>query len=407
MVTSTLPRKNGHAVATTTAIIDAAPEELIEHCTQTLEEEGFAEALAWKGHSAGRALVGCFPVYSPVELFHAGGMLAVGLAGGGNRMEIAHADARFQSFVCSIVKSTLEQGMIGTLAEFDALVFHSICDPARNLASVYQRNFPDKKIEYIHFPQNLAAPEASTYLANEYKRVATSMSEVTGRVASAQDLRHSIAVYNEVRALIRELYALRSAAPHKLATRELYPLVRYGHVAPPEQHASLLRRALEGVAARDARPRDRARVILTGSFCEQPPLDLIAAIEDSGCYLVDDDFLLGRRWFTRDVDACAEDPFEALADAYINHSVPTSVKHDTRISKSEKLVERAKANKADAVIVLCAKFCEPALFEYPLHRQALQHAGIPHIFLEFEEKMWMFDKVKTEIETFVESLLFD
>jgi benzoyl-CoA reductase subunit C len=406
MTTATSPRSNGHATPGTTVVVEETLEELIERCTQTLEEQGFPEAIAWKRAAPGRALAGCFPVYSPVEIFHAAGMLAVGLAGGGNRMEIAHADSRFQSFVCSIVKSTLEQGMIGTLEDFDALVFHSICDPARNLASVYQRNFPEKKIEYIHFPQNLVAPEAVVYLAKEYERVAHSIAEVTGHLASTEDLRRSIVVYNEVRALIRALYAIRNASPHTLATRELYPLVRYGHLVPPEVHASVLLRALEGLTAREGRPRDRARVILVGSFCEQPPLDLIAAIEDAGCYLVDDDFLLGRRWFTEEVDV-EGDPFAALADAYVNRSVPTAVKHDLRISKSEQLVERARAHKADAVIVLCAKFCEPALFEYPLHRRALQHAGIPHIFLEFEEKMWMFDRVKTEIETFVESLLFD
>ena len=397
----------GNIAEMTTAVLGESLETLVERCTQALDEQGFPMALAWKAQAPNRTLVGCFPSTRRLKIFHAAGMLPIGLAGGGNRMEIAHADARFQSFVCSIVKSTLEQGMIGTLAEFDALVFHSICDPARNLASVYQRNFPEKKIEYIHFPQNLAAPEAVTYLAKEYARVARSMSEVTGHMPSASEIRRSITVYNAVRASLRELYALRSEAPHKLPTRVLYPLMRYGHIAPPELHASLLAQALEGVKALEGRPRDRIRVTLSGSFCEQPPLDLIAAIEDAGCYLVDDDFLLGRRWFTGDVDAEAEDPFSALAEAYVNRSVPNAVKHDLRISKSEQLVARAKAHKADAVIVLCAKFCEPALFEYPLARQALQRAGIPHIFLEFEEKMWMFDKIRTEIETFVESLLFD
>ena len=38
-------------------------------------------------------------------------MLPVGVIGAGNRLEIAHADSRFQSFVCSIVKSTLELGL--------------------------------------------------------------------------------------------------------------------------------------------------------------------------------------------------------------------------------------------------------------------------------------------------------
>jgi benzoyl-CoA reductase subunit C len=381
-------------------------ESIVEQCVQTIDASGFADAFAWKGAVRGRALAGCFPVYTPVEIFHAAGVLPVGLSGGGNRMEIAHADSRFQSFVCSIVKSTLEQGMTGQFADFDALVFHSICDPARNLASVYQRNFPDKKIEYIHFPQNLAIPDASAYLASEYARVGTSMSELTGVSITVEALNSSIRAYNENRRLMRQLYAIRTETPHRLSTRELYPLVRYGHLVPPEIHFKVLVKALARVEKREGRPRDRVRAMLVGSFCEQPPLDLISAIEDAGCYLVDDDFLAGRRWFVRDVDDQTYSPFSALADAYANASVPSPVKHDLRISKADALVEHAHASRADAVIVLCAKFCEPALFEYPLYRLALQKAGIPHIFLEFEEKMWMFDRIRTEIETFVESLLF-
>ncbi|HVA33389.1 MAG TPA: 2-hydroxyacyl-CoA dehydratase [Candidatus Baltobacteraceae bacterium] len=380
-------------------------QDVVERCVTAIDSPGFADAQAWKHAAPGRKIAGCFPVYSPVELFHAAGMLPVGLSGGGNRMEIAHADSRFQSFVCSIVKSTLEQGMTEMLADFDALIFHSICDSARNLASVYRRNFPDKRIEYVHFPQNLQVPEAVDYLTGEYVRIAASMSEVTGQQVTAQRLQRSIALYNEVRQLVRTLYGLRAESPHLLSTRELYPLVRYGHLVPPETHVAALRQALAAVSQRRGRSKDRLRAILVGSFCEQPPLDLVAAIEDAGCYLVDDDFLAGRRWFTGEIDETSE-PFRALARAYVDGSVGSPVKHDLRFSKSEALVARAKALDADAVIVLCAKFCEPALFEYPLYRRSLQQAGIPHIFLEFEEKMWMFDRIKTEIETFVESLIF-
>ena len=62
-----------------------------------------------------KKLVGCYPVYTPVELIHAAGMLPVGVIGAGNRLEIAHADSRFQSFICSIVKSTLELGLTENL----------------------------------------------------------------------------------------------------------------------------------------------------------------------------------------------------------------------------------------------------------------------------------------------------
>jgi benzoyl-CoA reductase/2-hydroxyglutaryl-CoA dehydratase subunit BcrC/BadD/HgdB len=67
----------------------------------------------------------------------------------------------------------------------------------------------------------------------------------------------------------------------------------------------------------------------------------------------------------------------------------------------------AKDLKADAVIIMAAKFCEPALFDYALYRKALDDAKIPHLLLEFEEKTWIFDRARSEAETFVESLLFD
>lgn len=44
----------------------------------------------------------------PVEIIHPAGMLLVGILGRGNRLEIAHANSRFQSFICSIVKNTFE-----------------------------------------------------------------------------------------------------------------------------------------------------------------------------------------------------------------------------------------------------------------------------------------------------------
>ena len=380
-------------------------DELIEECIETFESLDFPEAREWKSAEPGRVLIGCFPVYAPVEIFHAAGALPVGLAGAGNRLEISHADARFQSFVCSIIKSTLELGMVGKLDDFDGLVFHSICDPARNLASVFTRNFPNTRVEYVHFPQRLHSEEAVTYLEREYRRILDWATATTGRSVTDEELRRSIALYNAIRTGIRWLYDFRRAEPHKLSTRELYALVRYGHVAPPEKHLRLLTHAFDELQRREGKPKDRARILLVGSFCEQPPLDLIASIESAGCYVVDDDFLLGRRFFSADV-ADSRNPLRDLADAYVNHSVDSSVKHDLGHSKAEALVARARAYDADAVVVLTAKFCEPALFDYALYRKAFHEAGMPHVFLEFEEKMWLFDKVKTEIETFVESLLF-
>jgi benzoyl-CoA reductase subunit C len=379
--------------------------DVLARCREILEDPAFGAVRRWKEEQPGAKAVGCFPVYSPVEVVHAAGLLPVGIIGGGNQVEIAHADARFQSFICSVVKSTLELGLTDRLSVLDGVLFHSICDPARNLAAVFTRNFPALRIEYVHYPQNLASPHATTYLAAELRRVRVALEDLAGRRADDAALRASIMLYNRWRTRLGDLYAMRRAAPEQLSAAECYALVRAGTLMPVEEHLPLLEAALVEIPGRAVKRQDRIRVVLEGAFCEQPPLDLIAAIEQAGCYLLDDDFLLGWRWFTGAVPEDG-DPVEALAHSYIDRSVYSGTKHDLRRPKAAHLIDQVRAVGADAVIFLCAKFCEPALFDYPLYRRGLEAEGIPHLFLEFEEKMWIFDRVRSEVETFVESLLF-
>src|SRR3990172_4146331 len=104
-------------------------DECLAQCRELLSTPVTEVAGAWKASHPGGKVVGCFPVYTPVELIHASGSLPMGIIGGGNELEIAHADARFQSFVCSIVKSTLELGLTDKLQGVDCMFFQSICDP--------------------------------------------------------------------------------------------------------------------------------------------------------------------------------------------------------------------------------------------------------------------------------------
>ncbi len=381
-------------------------ENIVSRYRESLENSPLDLIREWKDRHPSTKLVGCYPVYSPVELIHAAGMLPVGIIGGGNRLEIANADSRFQSFVCSIVKSTLELGLTGKLDFLDGIVFHSICDPARNLASVFKRNFPGLMVEYIHFPQNMTSPHTVNYLAAEYRRLKSSYEQLAGREITDEDLRRSIRIYNEQRQLLRELYAFRAEKPQNLSTVASYVLTRIGTLMPPEEHISILKEALAAARACDEKPKDRIRVVLEGSFCEQPPLELIEGLEAAGCYILDDDFLLGWRWFLGDLPTDS-DPLRGLAESYLRRSVYSGVKHDTREPKSKHLIDKVKETGAAAALILSAKFCEPALFDYALYRRALEKEGIPHLFLEFEEKMWIFDKARTEVETFVESMLFD
>jgi benzoyl-CoA reductase subunit C len=375
-------------------------------CEEIIYDLSFPTVKKWKAEHPGQQAIAYFPVYAPVEIIHACGMLPVGLNGAGDRLDIQHADAKFGSFICSIVKTTLEMGLTGHLEPFDGMLFSSICDSARNLCYVMKRNFPGLFVDFLHLPHNPNTPASREFLKGEYRRLKTSLEQMNGMRVDDDELLRSIEIYNENRALLRRLYTVRDEQPHLIRTSELYSLARAGNFIPVEEHMELLWSALNDLSEREAKPRDSIRVVVEGAFCEQPPLDLIKLIEEAGCYIVDDDFSLGRRWFYEDVPT-DDDPLAALAGSYLNRSVYSSVRHDFRKPRFKELIEKARRRRADAVIFLIAKFCEPADFDYVLFKQELEKEDIPHLLLEFEEKSFTFERLRTEVETFVESLLFD
>ena len=380
-------------------------ERTFDTCEELIADLNFTAVRQWKAEHPNARVIAYFPVYAPAEIIHAFGMLPVGLTGAGDQLDIQHADARFGSFICSIVKTTTELALTGHLDAFDGFLFSSICDSARNLCFVLKRNASDRYIDFLHLPHNSPTPATVDFLTSEYRRLIANLERMKGGGFSEDRLRHSIALYNQNRALLRELSLLRAEQPHLLRTSELYLLLRAGNLLPVETHTAMLREVLADLPARSGKPRDSLRVVVEGAFCEQPPRELIRLMEEAGCYIVDDDFVLGRRWFTNDVPT-EGDPVLALAESYAAHAVYSSVRHNPARPRTSGLVEKVRRAQAGAVISLIAKFCEPAYFDYVLFKRELEGLGIPHLLLEFEEKMFTFDRVRTEVETFVESLMF-
>lgn len=384
-------------------------EEIIREC-RALVELLPSQALARARESRpGLRGFGVFPVYAPQEIIHAAGLMPVGLFGAGAKLETTRADSRFQSFICSIARSTLElflSGDLGRESGFEGAVFSSICDVARNLCSVAGRNAPGVYVEYLHLPQNAATPAAREYTRREFARFRDNLAGRVGRPIDDEAIRRSIALYNRVRELICELYTQRQERPGSIRTADLFAALLAGTCMMPEDFVPMAEALLASVREHATVPRDTVNVVLEGAFCEAPPLDLIDAIESAGCQIVEDDLAIGWRIFREDVPV-EGDPVAALADAYLAGSAYTSVRHDSARPRTRGLLERVEASRADAVILASAKFCEPALFDYVLFRRALDERSIPHLKIEFEEKMWTFERLRNEIETFTESLLFD
>ena len=365
----------------------------------------FESAKRWKERTGGSAL-GYFPVYFPEELAHAMGLLPVGLYGASGRLSLDMATAHTQSFICSISRSVFQMALQGNLAVFDGLVFSNICDVARNLSGITKRNLGTTYVDYLHYPVNNGSAYAARYLRKEYARIAAGLEKITGEPLQAEELQSSIEMHNEKRSLLRQLAVLRQSQPWLLPYTEWYATMRAGSIMPVEDYIPALRSYLKEVSSREARPMDRIRVVIAGTFCEQPPLPLMKTIEDAGCYIVRDEALIGQRWMGV-VSATESDPLASLARAYVANSEPLTVRFHPDIDKRARFAELIASTGAQGAIFCTPKFCEPALYDSVIFKGVLEKAKIPYLHLEYEESASSFEHDRTMVETFAESILFE
>lgn len=373
--------------------------EILYYVRELIQDPEFPTVKRWR--AAGGKTLGHFQVYFPEEIAHAAGMLPVKVRGA--PVEGRQADSRFGSYLCSILKSSLELALTNQL-ELDMFVSHPICDAARNLAAVWGRNL-SYPAQILYLPQNANSGYSARYLCGEYARLMQDLEALTGVTVTDAALRNSIKVFNENRRLIRELYAVKRMTPWLLSVDEAYALVSVGGMIPREEHNELLAAVIPQIQARSAKKQDKIRVVFEGGFCEQPPLDLLRVIAQS-CYVVDDDLLIGLRWILQDVEL-EGDPLFNLADAYLNASSYSPVQHDLRKPKEKMLVQRIRNAGAEAAIITAAKMCEPGLDEQVAYSKQLDELNIPYLISEFEEKMTSFDHMQMQLETFVENVLFE
>jgi len=379
-------------------------QEIVRHCEVLFEDLNFNYVREWKAAKPGRKVVGFMPFYVPRELIHAAGALPLGILGGGDQLEVIHGDAYYQSYICRIPRSTIELGVTGKLDMVDGMLFPSICDVIRNLSGMWKIMFPKVKSRYFDVPQNYMDSIGGTFYINELNELRHMLEEIAGRKVTDDDLRASIKIYNENRRLVRAVYDFRAAEPWKAPSSEVYLLMRAGMILSVEEHNRVLREYLAAAKAQDRPKRDNSRIVLTGAFCEQPPIGLIKSIELAGCYIVDDDFMLVNRWEASDV-AEAGDPLQALSNSYLHDSGHMAAKYEPEGSKKGLyLVEMVRTRAAEGVIFAAPSFCDPALLERPMLQRTLAKHNVPYIAFKYAENSGQMQPIREQAGTFADSI---
>jgi benzoyl-CoA reductase subunit C len=356
-------------------------------------------ARRWKAET-GRRVIGIFPMHFPGELAHAAGALPMIVQEDDRPVTVGQSQVF--NFYCGYNRSLIDQALRGEFDVFDAILFGDHCVQLLGTADVIRAHMPSKPILFNQLCSILDADWAMKETQGTFSQLWLELETLTGAKISEASVLASIRLFNRNRSLIRKVYDLRRAGRIDLPSRDMQHIVKSSMVMDKAQHSALMEQLLARLS--QAAPRgDPLRVFLSGHLCHAPKTALLDLFEQSGCTVVDDDLYHGFRFIFADV-AETGSPVDALSSWYLERSkkVPCPTRAVKGLDWEQYLLTAVEQSRAQGLIILMAKFCEPHMFFYPEIKEAFERHGIPHLLVETEHEGMALESLKTRVEAFVE-----
>ena len=199
---------------------------------------------------------------------------------------------------------------------------------------------------------------------------------------------------------MKRLYALRASNPTPISGSEVLDAVLASTIVPIEEYPDMVEQLMKEIMRPVGCGQDAKRVFISGS--ELHDAEILRTIEEAGATIVGDDLCTGTRSFYDMVDADMN-PIEALAKRITARTpCPTRLPIKRRL---EFILEGMRECKAEALIFVIQKFCDPHLAEEPLLRGFLREWNIPNMVIETEHRMGPSrEQVRTRVQGFLEML---
>lgn len=368
---------------------------------KSVADDPVAYAQQWKDRTGGR-VIGSFPMNFPSELVHAAGALPVIVQE--SRTPITEGRSLLAEFYCGYTRSVADQVALGELDVFDAFVAADHCVQLLGAVDVIRWVRPEKPVHFAQFTTAMDDPWTKPRVEGRIDELKAEIESAVGAEVTRDALAASIAIFNENRRLLREVYALRRSGRARITASQMQVLVKSSMVMDVAEHTAVLRELLERLRVDDETNRV-TRLYLSGHFCHAPRPELLDVIEESGAIVVDDDLYTGYRYISTDVPEDG-DPLTSLATWYLdrNLAAPCPTRVTVEVDWDRYLIGAVERSNADGVVVLMAKFCEPHMLYYPELRKALDARGIPLLLVETEHEGIPVETLRTRVETFLEKI---
>lgn len=345
----------------------------------------------------GKKAVGCVPVYTPEEIVHSMGLVPMGLWGAD--MELKESKSYFPAFICSIMQSVLELGINGAYKGLSAIIVPALCDSLKSLGQNWKYAVTDIPFIPMSYPQNRRCQAGPKFTKAGYERVIEDLQVATGAKFSDVALAKSNAIYNEHNQVMREFAELVGDYPSVTASQRS-DVFKSAWFMLKEEHTAMVRELIAALKEMPKETSGKKRIITSGILADSP--SLLSIFDENDMQIVGDDVAAESRQYRVDVED-APSALDGLVNKFTNMD-HCSVLYDVDKKRADYIVEMARRTKADGVVVVLTKFCDPEEFDYVILKKAFDAADIPSVLIEVDRQMVNYEQAKTMIQTFKEML---
>ncbi|MBU0973268.1 MAG: 2-hydroxyacyl-CoA dehydratase [Proteobacteria bacterium] len=343
----------------------------------------------WKKRTH-QKIVGYFCTYTPEEIFYAFEVLPVRILGS-HELEDLTEPHIFPMF-CPFCRDILAQGLSGKYDYLDGIAFGQSCLHLQQAFTSWEIHQNPGWSHYLPMPNHVQSPRAIPFLKQEYGLLIRKLELLTGRTITDADLERGICIMNEVRQTMKQIYALRKHKNPPITGAQSMVMICSAFFTDAREWLPAAKKAIAELEERPPETglfeRDTGkRLLLVGS--ENDDMAFIEMVENLGetgavgATIVVEEHCATTRYFWDEAQEGTPDPLTAIAQRYCTRT-PCPSKDWPQRRRVEKIVELARAFKCDGALVIRQKFCDTHEADMPFVKKALEEAGIPTYFLEFD-----------------------
>ncbi len=345
----------------------------------------------------GKRVVGSTIADVPEEIIHAFGFLPVALIG--TQKPLKKAPAKLPDNACSLARSNLELVMSYEGDLFDGFVLPQVCDTTQHLSDIWRINFPEKYVESFLAPRQADRPSARYWVKEEIERLIYSLSNWTGKTIKDEELQESIKVFNENKALLKEIYDIKRKNPAAISNKEMFALIKLSMQVDKAEINKSIKKIKDNLDTK-AKAEGYTDVIMVGITCDPPEIfDLFDEIKIN---IAGDSLITGSRYLQGMV-LDNGGPIDALTARHFKRGFYSPI-HDDVLKNFEEVKALYKATNAKAIVYVHIEFCESEEYDLPDLKNMIRKEGIPMHTVDTEYQTTSLSHLRTRLQAFFESL---